>query len=95
MMTEKICNGKRYDISYSEMLGLWVCEEGTAEYSSVWEWLFKTEDGDFFVYRMATRDAKKEKLEEDIAPLTLEEAKTWVTKHLDADDYNRYFGKEE
>lgn len=95
MMTEKICNGKRYDISYSEMLGLWVCEEGTAEYSSVWEWLFKTEDEDFFVYRMATRDAKKEKLEEDIAPLTLEEAKTWVTKHLDADDYNRYFGKEE
>lgn len=95
MMTEKICNGKRYDISYSEMLGLWVCEDGTAEYSSVWEWLFETEDGDFFVYRMATRDAKKEKLEEDIAPLTLEEAKTWVTKHLDADDYNRYFGKEE
>ena len=97
---KKIINNRRYDTDKAEACG-------SASYSnrgdfSWWEeTLYQKRTGEFFLYgeggpmsRYAvTIDQNSWSGGEKIMPLSLDAARQWAEKHLDADAYEKLFGE--
>jgi hypothetical protein len=99
---KKIVNGKRYDTDTAKLLG-------SAGYShpgdfSFWqETLYQKKTGEFFLHgvggamsRYARQTGQNEwSGGEKIIPLTREEARKWIEKNLDVEEYEEIFGEVE
>nr|DAL22730.1 MAG TPA_asm: ParG [Caudoviricetes sp.] len=100
---KKIINGKRYDTETAELVGEWSNTYNYSDFSYECEELYRKKTGEFFMYGAGgpassyavssgnnnwTGSSK-------ITPLTIEEAKKWAEKNLDADAYEKYFELEE
>ena len=97
---KKIISGKRYDTETAQLIG-------SASYSNrtdfhFWnEELYRKKTGEFFLYGEGGPASKySRQIEqntwsggEQIIPLTLEEAQEWGEKYLDADEYEKVFGR--
>lgn len=97
---KKIINGKRYDTETAQLIG-------SAGYSNrtdfcFWsEELYRKKTGEFFIYGEGGPASKYgRQIEqntwsggEQIIPLTLKEAQEWAEKYLDADKYEKVFGR--
>lgn len=97
---KKIINGKRYDTETATFVG-------SARYSypgdfHYWEEeLYVKKTGEFFIYGIGGAMSKYSRQtgpnqwsgSEEIYPVTLKEAMEWAEQYLDADAYERVFGK--
>ncbi|KWZ95983.1 hypothetical protein HMPREF3224_01019 [Anaerococcus hydrogenalis] len=99
----KVINGKRYDTEKAELVGNWTNGHRYGEFQYECEKLYRKKTGEFFLYGSGgpmssyavpsgnnnwTGSSK-------ITPISVDEAKEWVEKNLDADDYEKYFELEE
>lgn len=99
----KVINGKRYDTETAQFIGEWNNGHRYGEFQYECEELYKKKTGEFFLYGSGgamssyavpcgnnnwTGSSK-------ITPIDIGEAKKWVEKNLDADDYEKYFQLEE
>lgn len=99
----KVINGKRYDTETAELVGEWTNGHRYGEFQYECEELYRKKTGEFFLYGSGgamssyavpsgnsnwTGSSK-------ITPISIDEAKEWVEKNLDADDYEKYFELEE
>ena len=100
---KKIINGKRYDTETAEFIGRWENMYNSAELQYECEKLYRKKTGEFFIYgaggpassyavRTGTHNWSGSS---KITPITEGEAKKWVEKNLDGDDYEKYFELEE
>ena len=99
---KKIINGKRYDTETARLIG-------EASYSNrtdfnYWsEELYQKRTGEFFIYGEGGPASKYSRATgqnqrsggEKIIPLTIQEARAWAEKYLDADEYEQLFEVEE
>lgn len=99
----KVINGKRYDTETAELVGEWTNGHRYGEFQYECEKLYRKKTGEFFLYGSGgamssyavpsgnhnwTGSSK-------ITPISINEAKKWVEKNLDADDYESLFELEE
>lgn len=100
---KKIINGKRYDTETAEFIGRWENMYNSAELQYECEKLYRKKTGEFFIYGAggpASSYAVRTGIHNwsgssKITPITEGEAKKWVEKNLDGDDYEKYFELEE
>lgn len=96
---KKIINGKKYDTDTAKWVGGY--SNGQIGFGHCEEDLYRKKTGEFFLYGDGGPMSKYAKWTDcntcgggtDIIPLTEYEAKEWVEKHLDADDYEAIFGE--
>jgi hypothetical protein len=97
---KKIINGKRYDTNTAKMVG----ETSYGNWGDFDFWseeLYQKKTGEFFLYgiggamsRYAQRISQNQwGGGEQIIPLTPAEAQEWAEKYLDADKYEKIFGR--
>ena len=89
---KKIIGGKRYDTETAEFIG---CEQypypGQLNY---WrEELYRKRNGEFFLYVIGGPSSKYGSGNAEIRPLSIKEAQEWVEKYLNADTYEKVFGR--
>lgn len=99
----KVINGKRYDTETAELVGEWDNGHRYGEFQYECEKLYRKKTGEFFLYGSGgamssyavpsgnnnwTGSSK-------ITPMSIDEAKEWVERNLDADDYEKLFELEE
>lgn len=97
---KKVINGKRYDTDTATLIdSAGYGYPGDFEYWK--EKLFRKKTGEFFLYGEGGARSRYGRQTgqnqwsggEEIRPLTLKEAQEWAEKYLDADEYERVFGK--
>lgn len=100
---KKVINGKRYDTETAEFIGRWENIHNSADLQYECEELYKKKTGEFFIYG-AGGPASSFALQtgtnslsgsSKITPIIENEAKKWVEKNLNADDYEKLFELEE
>lgn len=99
----KVINGKRYDTETAELIGEWANTYNYSDWSYKCEELYRKKTGEFFLYgeggpmsEYAVPSGNNNWTgSSKITPLTIDEAKKWVEKNLDADDYEKLFELEE
>lgn len=99
----KVINGRRYDTETAELVGEWTNGHRYGEFQYECEELYRKKTGEFFLYGSGgpmssyavpsgnnnwTGSSK-------ITPISIDEAKKWVERNLDADDYEKLFELEE
>lgn len=96
----KIINGRVYDTSTAKKQAEWTGDFGKSDFRWYHEVLYKKRNGEFFLYGEGHAASQYAKPTGDgfapgerIEPISLERAQALVEKHLDADDYERLFGK--
>lgn len=97
---KKIINGKRYDTDTAKLMGS-DSYSNPRDFHHWVEELYRKTTGEFFLYGAggpATKYAQAVGQNEwsggeRIMPLSVEDAKEWVEKHLTADDYETIFGE--
>ena len=97
---KKIINGKKYDTNTAKMVGE-TSYSNWGDFEYWYEALYRKKTGEFFLYgeggamsRYAQRIGQNTwGGGEQIIPLTLAEAQEWAEKYLDADEYEKIFGK--
>lgn len=100
---KQIINGRMYNTETAKEVGNYSSYGGWRDFSHYEESLYKKKTGEFFLYGEGgpmTEYAVPEGLNcwsggSKIIPLTLDEAKTWAEKNLDADEYIEIFGEVE
>ena len=99
---KRIINGRRYDTETAKLVGYTSYDNpGSLAYWS--EDLYRKKTGEYFLYgqggpmsKYSRRTGENEwSFGHEIRPLTLDEAKAWAEKHLDADIFEEVFGKVE
>ena len=99
---KRIISGRRYDTETAKLLG-------QASYSNCSDFHYWSEElyvkrtGEYFLYGVGGPMSKYSQQTgenewtggKEIIPLSLNEAKMWVEKYLDADEYEKIFGKVE
>lgn len=99
---KKIISGKKYDTETATLLGEYTF--GTPRnYLHIHEELYVKRTGEYFIYGEGGADTKYRAWMDNskwvggyrITPITEKDARQWVEEHLDADDYERIFGKVE
>lgn len=95
---KKIINGVLYNTATAEELAEWNNGLPSYDLDSEIEILYRKKNGQLFLYgRSAYDDFNKPWLDgticEVIRPTTIDEAKYWAEKRIDADDYEKIFGK--
>ena len=96
---KKIINGKRYDTETAKLIG----EDSYSNPSDFDYWseeLYQKKTGEFFLYgEGGARTQYAQAVDQNswtggerIMPLSYDEAREWVEKHLDADTYEEVFG---
>ena len=97
---KKIINGKKYDTETAKALG----GEDTRSLSQTdfryfWETLYVKKTGEYFLHgqghgmtKYATRDGLMACWGSAIIPLSVQDAKNWAEKNLDADKFESIFG---
>ena len=96
---KKIINGKLYDTETARQVGAYSYGEGR-DFSAYGENLYRKRTGEYFLYGEGgpmTRYASHKGDNswgwgEEISPLTLDAARQWAEKHMDADAYQAEFG---
>lgn len=100
---KKIINGKMYNTDTAKECGSWWNRCSTSDFHHRTERLFQKKTGEFFLYgeggpmtRWAHSCGDNSWCGgEGIEPMTIDEAKEWAEKHLDADEYIEIFGEVE
>ena len=98
---KKILGGKKYDTETARMVGTY--GNGSSGFGACSETLYRKRTGEFFLYGEGGPMSKygvaygdnEWGYGEEIRPLTVDEAKAWAEKHLDADEYEEVFGEVE
>ena len=80
---KKIINGKRYDTETAEYIDATSWGNGPRDFNHWSEKLYRKRTGEFFI------SYNKWSGSEELRPITEDEAKEWVEKYLDGDDYER------
>lgn len=99
---KRIINGRRYDTQTAKKVG----EASYSNCSDFHYWseeLYVKRTGEYFLYGVGGPMSKYSQQTgqnewtggKEIIPLSLNEAKMWVEKYLDADEYEKIFGKVE
>lgn len=98
-------NGKLYDTDTAEEIGSYCSTHDKGNFRGLEESLYRKKTGEFFLagkggpmthYRTEVEPGHKCWTGgEGIIPLSIDEAKAWVERHLDADDYIELFGEVE
>lgn len=99
---KKIINGKRYDTDTAKNLGS-VGYSHPGDFSFWRETLYLKKTGEFFLHGVGgamSKYARSTGLNEwtggeEIIPLSPEEARKWIEKNLDAEEYERILGEVE
>lgn len=99
---KKIINGRKYDTDTAKEMGFSTNGYGVRDFNYYRETLYRKITGEFFLYgignaasRYAVRCGSGWSGGERITPFTLDEAKVWAEKHLDAEEYEEIFGEVE
>ena len=96
----KIINGKKYDTRTATEVAEWSNNLGQSDFRHCTEILYRKRTGEFFVYGSGgAMSAYSRSVGTNcwtdghaIVPFTLDEAKSWVERNCDADDYVEIFG---
>lgn len=96
---KKIINGKMYNTETAALKGL-DSYSNTRDFAYWLEELYQKKTGEFFLYGKGGANSKYSRScgqnewcgGEDIIPMTVEEARAWAEKHLNADEYQDVFG---
>ena len=99
---KRIINGRRYDTHTAKKVG----EASYSNCSDFHYWseeLYVKRTGEYFLYGVGGPMSKYSQQVgqnewtggQEIIPLSLKEAKKWTEKYLDADEYEKIFGKVE
>lgn len=98
----KVIKGKRYDTETAKELLTHHSDYSTRDFNYYRETLYQKRTGEFFLYgvggaasRYAERVGDMWGGGERIIPYSIAQAKEWVEKHFDADEYEEVFGKVE
>ena len=88
---KKTLDGKSYDTETARAVGT---RKYTGNVGGVTETLYFTKSGRYFLYIEGNPLGvyRRRGGNEEIAPLSLEEAKEWLESYLTVDEYNRWFG---
>ena len=100
---KKIINGKMYNTETAKEVGSWDNGRYHSDFHYVGETLYKKKTGEFFIFgEGGAASGYAERcggnstcFGEDIIPLSLQAAKEWVERKLDADTYEELFGEVE
>ena len=100
---KKVINGKRDDTETAELVGEYANTYNYSDWNYECEELYRKKTGEFFLYGKGGPMSKYAipsgnnnwSGSSKIIPLTIDEAKKWVEKNLDADDYEKLFELEE
>lgn len=95
---KKIINGRRYDTDSAKEVG-YTSYSNQSDFNYWKETLYRKNTGEFFLHGEggpASRYAQPDGLNcwsggERIMPLSIEEAREWAEKYLDADEYEKIF----
>ena len=99
---KRIISGRRYDTNTAKLIG----QASYSNCSDLHYWseeLYVKRTGEYFLYGVGGPMSKYSQQTgenewtggKEIIPLSLNEAKMWVEKYLDADEYEKIFGKVE
>lgn len=96
---KKIIDGKRYDTETAREIGSDEFPGSRTDFHYWCETLYQKKTGEFFIFgeghglsRYAERYVDGWGWGEKIIPISYDEAREWVEKHLDAEDYEELFG---
>ena len=100
---KKIINGKRYNTETAEKLGYRHNGLSCRDFGNLEETLYRTKKGNFFLYGEGGGFTWAASCHGDgsrssgcgIKPLTINEAKAWVERYMDVDEYEKLFKVEE
>ena len=98
----KIINGARYNTQTSKELGSY-WHSTPSDFNFFAETLYLTKSGKYFLHGEGgpmsqyaeCHSANSWGSGEKIIPMTTEEAKEWASEHLDGEEYDAIFGKED
>ena len=98
---KRIINSKTYDTDTATNLGRWTNGLYPNDMHYVYETMYRTPRGLYFVHGEGGADSKYSQQSgsnswsggERIMPMTLTEAQAWAEKHLDGDEYIAAFGE--
>lgn len=99
----KLIQGKAFDTSTAEQLGMWDNSMPRNDFSHCTEILYRTKNGAFFIHGESgpagkyreTRGQNQWSGGEDIQPMTSSESREWAEGHLSAKEYETIFGEAE
>lgn len=99
---KKIINGKRYDTDTAKEIG-YASYSNRSDFSFWEETLYRKQTGEYFLFgeggpmsRYAVTVGQNQwSGGEKIMPLSVDAAKEWAEKYLDADEYEKAFGEVE
>ena len=102
---KKIMNGKLYDTKTAERIGYYTNGSDCRNFRWYEEELYRKKTGEFFLYgaggplspyaRCTSPDGRSFGDGDALIPQTIDEAKAWAERHMDADDYIEVFGEVE
>ena len=99
---KKIINGKRYDTDTAKLVGEYDNDYATNDFRWYMEELYKKRTGEFFLYGEGGGLSKYSESYGDsrgygnkFTPLNIDEAKEWMEKNCDAEEYEEVFEIEE
>ncbi len=100
---KKIINGRRYDTTTAKEIGNASYSGSVTDFQWWDETLYLKRTGEFFLYGKGGPMSEYKRMisqnewsgGEKIIPLSIEEAKEWAEKYLDADEYEALFEVEE
>jgi len=96
---KKVINGSVFDTAKAKFLGSWSNGHNNNDFSYCGERLFITKSGKYFLHgeggaysTYAVHSGNNTCGGELILPLTPQEAREWVERHLDGEEYETIFG---
>lgn len=99
---KKIINGKKYDTDTAKLMGTYTNGISYSDFEFFMSELYKKKTGEFFLYQeggpmsiVAVHHGNNTTGSERIIPISENEAKEWVEKYMDADEYENIFGEVE
>lgn len=98
---KKIINRKLYDTTTSELIAEWSNGRSLRDFSWCREELYRKKTGEFFLHGEGGPKSRYVRYiddhnwtgDEQIIPMTYDEAADWAERHMDADAYQQVFGE--
>lgn len=99
---KKIIDGATYNTDAARLVGSWNNDYHGNDFRFSFQYLYQTRSGKYFIYggggplsTYAVQRGNEKAGSEQILPLTIEEAREWGEKLLDAEVYIKEFGEPE
>lgn len=100
---KKIIKGRKYDTETAKELATWSNGYGVSDFKYCIETLYIKKTGEYFLYGEGGAMSKYSEScgqncwcgGEKIIPLTVDKAKSWAERNIDADEYEEIFGEVE